>query len=64
MLSGCDKPVSIMMELCEFSFIPFGGTDVVNSLDKHLILMREESYFTCFARIGNVIARDITNAMA
>ena len=26
--------------------------------------MREESYFTCFPRIGNVIARDVTNAIA
>ena len=34
MLSVCDKPVSIMMELCEFSFIPFGDTEVVNSIDK------------------------------
>ena len=64
MLSVCDKPVSIMMELCEFSFIPFGGAEAVNSLDKLLILMSEESYFTCFSGIGNVIARDITNAIA
>ena len=63
MLPVCDKPVSIMMELCEFSFIPFGGAGVVNSLDKLLILMSEESYFTCFPGIGNVIARDITNAI-
>ena len=64
MLSVCDKPVSIMVELCEFNFIPFGGTEIVNSLDKLLILMSEESYFTCFPGIGNVIARDITNAIA
>ena len=51
-----------MMELCEFSFIPFGGTQVVNFLDKFLILMSEESYFTCFPGIGN--ATDITNAIA
>ena len=63
-LSVCNKPVLIMMELCEFSFIPFGGTEVVNSLDKLLILMSEESYFTCFPGIGNVIARDIINAIA
>ena len=43
MFSVCDKPVSIMIELCEFRFIPFGGTEVVNSLDKLLILMSEES---------------------
>ena len=53
-----------MTEICEFSFIPFGGTEVVNSLGKVLILMSEESYFTCFPRIGNVISRDITNAIA
>ena len=64
MLSVCDKPVSIMMELCEVSFIPFVGTEIVNSLDKFLILMGEESYFICFPGIGNVIARDITNAIA
>ena len=51
-----------MVELCEFSFIPFGGTQVVNFLDKFLILMNEESYFTCFPGIGN--ATDITNAIA
>ena len=53
-----------MMELCEFSFILFGGTKLVNSLDKLLILISEESCFTCFPGIGNVIARDITNAIA
>ena len=52
------------MELCEFSFISFGGTEVVNSLDKLLISMSQESCFTCFPRIGNVILRDITNAVA
>ena len=51
-----------MTKLCEFSFIPFGGTEVVNFLDKLLILMSEESYFTCFPGIGN--ATDITNAIA
>ena len=64
MLSVCNNPVSIMMELCHFSFILFCGTEVVNTLDKLLILMIEESYFTCFPGIGNVIARDITNAIA
>ena len=63
MLSVCDKPVSILMKLYEFNFIPFFGTEVVNSLDKLLVLMSEENYFTCFPRIGNVIARDITNAI-
>ena len=53
-----------MTKLCEFSFIPFGGTEVVNFLDKLFLLIREESYFTCFLGIGNVTARDITNAIA
>ena len=53
-----------MMELCEFDFIPFGGTEVVNSLDKLLVLMSEKSFFTYFPGIGNVIARNITNAIA
>ena len=64
MMPVCNKSVSIMMELCKFSFIPFGGTEVVNFLDKLLILMSEESYFTCFPGIGKVTARDITNAIA
>ena len=63
MMPVCSKSVSIMMELCKFSFIPFGGTEVVNFLDKLLILMSEESYFTCFPGIGNITARDITNAI-
>ena len=63
MMPVCNKSVSIMMELCKFSFIPFGGTQVANFLDKLLILMSEESYFTCFPGIGNVTARDITNAI-
>ena len=63
MMPVCNKSVSIMMELCKFSFIPFGGTEVANFLDKLLILMSEESYFTCFPGIGNVTARDITNAI-
>ena len=55
MLSVCDKPLFTMMELCEFSFIPFGGIKVA---------MSEESYFTCFPGIGNVITTVITNAIA
>ena len=51
------------MELCEFGFIPFGGTEIVNSLDKLLILMSEETFSTCFPGIGDVISRDITNAI-
>ena len=53
-----------MMELCHFNFILFCGTEVVNTFDKLLILMSEESYFICFPGIGNVFARDITNAIA
>ena len=53
-----------MMKLCKFSFIPFGGIEVVNSLDKILILMSEESYLFCSPAIGNVIARDKTNEIA
>ena len=64
MMPVCNKSVAIMMELCKFSFIPFGGTEVVNFLDKLLILMSEKSYFTCFPGIGNVTAWDITNAIA
>ena len=64
MLSVWDRPVLIMMELSEFSFIPFSGTEVVISLHKLLILMSEESYFTCIPEISNVIARDITSAIA
>ena len=52
------------MKLCKFSFIPFGGIEVVNSLDKILILMSEESYLFCSPAIGNVIARDKTNEIA
>ena len=63
MMPVCNKSVSIMMELCKFGFIPFGGTQVANFLVKLLILMSEESYFTCFPGIGNVTARDITNAI-
>ena len=63
MMPVCNKSVSIMTELCKFSFIPFGGTEVVNFLDKLLILMSEESYFTCFPGTGNITARDIINAL-
>ena len=59
-----DRPASIVMELSEFSFIPFNGTKLVISLNQLLILMSEESYFTCFPEISNVIARDITSAIA
>ena len=64
MMPVYNKSVSIMTQLCDFSFIPFGGTEVLNFLDKLLILMSVESYFTCFPGIGNVTARDITNAIA
>ena len=63
MMSVCDKPMSIMMELCVFSFIPFGSTEV-DSLDKLLILMSEESYLTCIPGIRNAIVMNITNTIA
>ena len=56
--------ISILSVCNNFSFIPFGDTEVVNSLNKLLILMSEDSYFTCFPGIGNVIAKDITSAIA
>ena len=56
--------ISILSVCNNFSFIPFGGTEVVNSLNKLLILMSEDSYFTCFPGIGNVITKDITSAIA
>ena len=61
MLTVWDKPGSIRMELCKFTFIPFGGTEVVDSLDKILVLMCEERYFP---GIEKVISGDITNAIA
>ena len=57
-------PGSIRMELCKFTFIPFGGTEVVDSLDKILVLMGEERYFPSFPGIEEVISGDITNAIA
>ena len=56
--------VSVLWVCNNFSFIPFAGTEVVNSFDKLLNLKSEESYFTCFSGIGNVIAKDITSAIA
>ena len=52
------------MELCKFTFIPFSGTEVIDSLDKILVLMSEERYFPCFPGIEKVISGNITNAIA
>ena len=63
MLGVCDEPTSIMMELCEFSFIPFEGEHVVNSLDRLLSVLDEENLYEHMPGIGNTISHDIVKAV-
>lgn len=63
LIGVCEKPPSIFMELCEFSFLPFERDVSFNSLDKYLSYMDEEDLFSFFPKIGIAIAKDISCAI-
>ena len=59
LLGVCQKPVSSVMELCEFDFEPFTADKKASSLDQFLSYMNQEDIFDSFPHIGNVVASDV-----
>ena len=53
LLGDCEKPVSLMMELCEFDFEPFNTDKKVSSLDQFLSCINEEVIFDGLPGTGN-----------
>ena len=60
LLGVCEKPVSLMMELCKFDFEPFNA----DKIDQFLSYMNEEDIFDSFPGIGNVIVSDVVRAVS
>ena len=51
-----EKPVSLMIELCEFDLEPFHADKKVSSLDQFLSYTNEEDVFDSFPSTRNLIA--------
>ena len=64
LLGVCEKPVSLMVELCKIDFEPFNADKIVSSLDQFLSYMNEEDIFDSFPGIGNVIVSDVVRAVS
>ena len=52
-----------MMKDLQFSFMPFGRSEFVNSLDKLLNILDNDDLVKDFRAIGNNIAGDIINGL-
>ena len=63
LLGVSETPLAIMMEYLEFSFMPFGRSECVNSLDKLLNILDKDDLVKDFQGIGNYIASDIINGL-
>ena len=48
LLGICEKPVSLMMKLCEFDFEPFNLDKKVISLDQFCLIWRKKIFLTVF----------------
>ena len=57
----CEKPVPIIVELCEFDFEPFNADKKVSSLGEFLLHINKEDIFDSFLGIRNVIASDVVH---
>ncbi len=62
-MAVCDKPLSIMMEYCEFKFSPFNRNKTVHTLQQFLHYLDEEDLVTFFPGVSNFIAGDIISAV-
>ena len=63
LLGVSETLLAIMMEYLEFSFMPFGRSECVNSLDKLLNILDKDDLVKDFQGIGNYIASDIINGL-
>ena len=64
LLGVCEKPISLMMELCEFDFQLLNADKIVSSMDLFLSYMNKEDIFDSFPGIGNIIASNIVRAVS
>ena len=58
-----DNPMTIMMEICAFSFTPFNRDATVNSLDEFLSYYDQEDLHCFFPTILHKISSDTTKAV-
>ena len=63
LLRVSETPLAIIMEYLEFSFMPFGRSECVNSLDKMLNILDKDDLVKDFQGIENYIASDIINGL-
>ena len=63
LLGVLDTRLAIMKEYLEFSFMPFGRSECVNSLDKLLNILDKDDLVKDFQGIENYIASDIINGL-
>ena len=63
LLGVSETPLAIMMEYLEFSFMPFGRSECVSSLDKLLNILDKNDLVKDFQGLGNYKASDITNGL-
>ena len=63
LLGVSETPLAIMMKDLQFSFMPFGRSEFVNSLDKLLNILDNDDLVKDFRAIGNNIAGDIINGL-
>lgn len=61
---SCEKPSSLMLELCEFSFQLFDSDFTCNNLAQFLEYLHDTSCFESFIpKVGYIIAENITSAV-
>ncbi len=63
-MAVCDKPLSIMMEYCLFTFSPFIRDKTVHTLQQFLHYLEEEDMAVLFSAVSNFIAGDIISAVS
>lgn len=64
-ISGvCERLGAVMMELCEFSLVPFQRNESFHSLDRLLDYFDKEELFNAFPVIGHIIASQMSKDIA
>lgn len=64
LISVSEKPVSIMMEYCSFTLLPFERDESFNSLDQLLISFHNDDLFSFFPCMSNYMVKDIASAIS
>jgi len=63
LIGVCEKPIAIMMEYLEFSFVPFGTDLKANSLSSLLKIMDKNGFTSALTNLYNKIALDVINGL-